>query len=132
MASFYKPTLQTKFNNEGNCLAACIATLFDVSIDDVPSDLDDDIWHFQISEWFSVTLNKFMLLITLDSSGVVALLNHSLCIVAINSPNPLVERHVVICQDELIVFDPMVGEVSNPLLSSMEPTYLIIADIQMK
>lgn len=38
---FYKPTMQTKFGYEGNCLSAVIATLFDVDLKDIPNFAND-------------------------------------------------------------------------------------------
>jgi len=47
------PVMQTKFGNDGNCLAACIASLLEMDIDDVPVYLDDDTWYEQYEKWLT-------------------------------------------------------------------------------
>ncbi len=42
-----KPVDQTKFGEvEGNCLAACVASIFEIGIADVPDLSGDDWWSF--------------------------------------------------------------------------------------
>jgi hypothetical protein len=52
-----KPVTQTKFGHgEGNCFAACIASLLHTSIDDVPNLQGDETWRTYIDrvhEWLS-------------------------------------------------------------------------------
>lgn len=48
-----RPQAQTIFGRDGNCLAACVATLFGVDLADVPHfcELDDGSWHRRLVEW---------------------------------------------------------------------------------
>lgn len=128
MTDFYKPTLQTKFNEEGNCLAASLATIYGVNIKDVPF-FDDENWVFDLSVWLGKTLGKFVVPVKLADKRDYEVFCDSLVITSINSDNPKVKRHVVITKNGRIVFDPMIGEVDRPLLQKMEPTYLIVGDI---
>ena len=51
---------QTKYGLEGNCFAACIASLFDVGINEIPflSDYQDD-WDEYLKALNLVLRNKF-------------------------------------------------------------------------
>lgn len=50
-----KPVRQTKFGpDEGNCLPACIASIFEISLDDVPNfheNQNDFGWLDRLNEW---------------------------------------------------------------------------------
>jgi len=128
---FYKPTLQTTWGDKGNCLNACIATLFDVDIDDVPCfDEDNENWIFELSEWMRGEFGKYVCSVKFQSDDQAALLGDSLTIAGINSPNPDVERHAVITQSYRIVFDPMNGEVDEPITDKHAATFLLIGDVR--
>lgn len=43
-----KPVYQTKFGNEGNCLQACIASIFEIELTTVPAFMDEPAWMNQI------------------------------------------------------------------------------------
>lgn len=125
MNQYYNPTKQTKFNHKGNCLSACIATLFPVDIDEVPFLNDDSDWTYRLSKWFDYKFGKYVIPVSMGQSQR-ELLNGSLVITCINSPNPIVDRHAVITKNGRIVFDPMVGEVDLVLTEDQEPEFLII------
>jgi hypothetical protein len=50
-----KPVIQTKFNSEGNCFAACIASLFECDINEVPFLGKEESW-----EDYELRLNDFL------------------------------------------------------------------------
>lgn len=131
MTKYYKPTLQTTYGEEGNCLAACIATLYPVSIDEVPFYLDvDEKWVFNLSEWFGIKLNKFLITVRLQEKQHLDLFNGSLIIASIRSPNPVVERHAVITCRDKVVFDPMLGECCYALdLVGGDPVFILISEV---
>lgn len=56
-----KPVSQTKFGQEGNCLMACIASIFEVPLDSLP-----DLEAMKDRDWFRV-MNA-----TLETFGVKA------------------------------------------------------------
>lgn len=45
-----RPVDQTKFGAEGNCTAACIASILELALDDIP-DFGDDPLCEKLSEW---------------------------------------------------------------------------------
>ena len=126
----FKPTLQTKFNREGNCLAACIASLFPVDINDVPELSYNSSWEKELSDWFKWKLNKYAFIVSIPQEGI-ELLNNSLMLTIINStnPDPEIKRHCVITKNNRIIFDPLIGEVDYPVKENMNPTYLIVGNV---
>jgi hypothetical protein len=50
-----KPVIQTKFNSEGNCFAACIASLLECDINEVPFLGKEESW-----EDYELRLNDFL------------------------------------------------------------------------
>ena len=129
VSDFYSPTLQTKYNEDGNCLAAVIATLFDILIDDIPF-FDDENWVLDLSKWMSCKTGKFIMPVKLEDKAGHEVFCGSLMMTCINSDNPKVDRHVVISKNGRIVFDPMVGDLDIPILKRMEPTFLIVSDVR--
>ena len=66
-----KKLYQTKYGEEGNCFAACVASLFEIGIDEVPFLGKDEEWEdYELR--LNSFLSKFQLKITtfhLTSSG---------------------------------------------------------------
>ena len=50
-----KPLMQTRFGEEGNCFAACVASILEVSIDEVPWLEDPENWQD-----YSLRLNNYL------------------------------------------------------------------------
>jgi hypothetical protein len=50
-----KQVIQTRFNTEGNCFAACVASILEVSIDEVPWLKEPENW-----EDYSLRLNNYL------------------------------------------------------------------------
>jgi hypothetical protein len=49
-----KPVDQTTFGFPGgNCFSACVASLLELSIDDVPYLMDDDEWYLHFRRWLA-------------------------------------------------------------------------------
>lgn len=47
-----KPVMQTRFGRDGNCFAACVASIFDLDLDQVPDfAVKEGIWWEQLCEW---------------------------------------------------------------------------------
>lgn len=125
VSDFWQPTLQTTFDEKGNCFSACIATMFPVGIDDVPF-FETDEWHVDLQEWASEKLGVFFAHIKLPSMDDLAIaFNGSAIITAINSPNPKVERHAVITKGKNIIFDPMIGETKRSFTMVDDPTFIL-------
>ena len=50
-----KPVFQTKFGvPEGNCFAACLASVFEIELDEVPDFGIADDWYIKFSDWMKV------------------------------------------------------------------------------
>jgi hypothetical protein len=126
----YKPILQTKFNKNGNCLPACISTLFEININDVPYFGEkEESWVVEFSRWLNEKSNKYAMLCKLGNMKDVSIFNNSMLITIINSNNPEVERHAVISVKDRIIFDPMTGEVEKIMKKEFNPTYVLIGDV---
>ena len=49
-----KPVKQTRFGEEGNCWQACIASILELELDEVPDFVNDyDDWYTETFEWLS-------------------------------------------------------------------------------
>ena len=46
-----RPVMQTKFGMEGNCLAACVASIFEISIDEFPELVEGPDWYTQFTNF---------------------------------------------------------------------------------
>lgn len=128
VTNYYKPTLQTVRGGKGNCLSACIATLFPIHIDDVIFFEDDYEWVAPLSVWCGEQLGKFVIPVNL-SDDLYPLLCGSMIITTLDSSKTHTERHAVIVQDGYIVFDPMCGEVYRKLPDDCNPVFLLFGDI---
>ena len=126
---FYRPTLQTTFGEDGNCMSACIATLFNISIDDVPIHYEEN-WLVDMSVWMSEKFGKYMVCCRFEEiEDATKFLCGSMMITGVDSPHPQVERHSVITRDGEVIFDPMVGETSRPLIKDEDPAFFVIGDV---
>jgi len=126
------PQKQTKHGIEGNCLSACIATLFNIDINNVPNFANaEEKWVVELSSWLNKKYNKFAMPVKLNSPEEVFIFNGSMIIISINSDNPDVERHAVISVDNRIVFDPKTGIINDEklVIDNMDPTYILIGDV---
>ncbi|MCK5605383.1 hypothetical protein KAR91_26060 [Candidatus Pacearchaeota archaeon] len=130
---FYKPTLQTKFNGDGNCLSAVIATLFDTDISVIPVFADNEKnWVAELSAWMVQNFGKYVVPVGMAKMSDTSLFGGSLLITVINSSNPDVERHAVITKGCRVVFDPMIGEVDRMLKKSEDPIFMVIGDVRKR
>jgi hypothetical protein len=47
-----KPVFQTKFGDpDGNCLAACLASILEIGLDQIPDFGNDSAWYDRFSQW---------------------------------------------------------------------------------
>lgn len=91
------PVYQTTFGEVGNCLPACIASLLELSIDDVPCFLSGD-WYDQYDDWLETRD------IALVMRPVHLAPKDDFYILAGMSPRG--RGHVVIAKDGEIIHDP--------------------------
>jgi hypothetical protein len=126
-----KPQKQTIFSDEkndihGNCFTACIASLFDMNIEDVP------YFASYKREWFEVFWN-FLKSTDYEYNGTIIIKNHidwfndykgidGFTIVGGTSPRGIKNGHAVIYKDGEPYFDP---HPDNTFLEEAEFVYLI-------
>lgn len=116
---------QTKFgNDEGNCLAACLASYFNCSIDEVP---DFGALHVIGADWWQ-SMRKFGMArgvsIVHVGKGWLTSPPRGLHIQGGTSPRPeITHGHVVLIQDGVMVHDP---HPSRAGLAEVEDYYLMI------
>lgn len=63
-----KPTIQTKTGQwAGNCLAACVASIFEIPIESIPDFGIGDDWYIHFTEWCVEVLNVYPLDFSVES-----------------------------------------------------------------
>jgi hypothetical protein len=97
-----KKIMQTKFGKDGNCLAACIASLLDIDINSIPELPYTDEWADVLNEWLTKEHN--LLLITINSSELPKYLSKSIIIACGYSERNLL--HAVLFQNGKFFHDP--------------------------
>lgn len=100
-------TKQTKFGTEGNCLAACLASLFGVPIDEAQPVSDISIkgeggWAKALMDWSHARGYSWANI----HPAFAGLLYPSLFIGVGPSPRELGHRHAVIMRGQQLFFDP--------------------------
>lgn len=103
------PVKQTQLGKHGNCMSACLASLLDLSIDEVPNFFETcgenvDAWTTGIKEFLKERGYDFIAvsLLTVDTSYLETLDGH--VIVSGQSPRGLL--HATIWKNGKMVFDP--------------------------
>jgi hypothetical protein len=86
----------------GNCFAACLASIFELSLKDLPKDLNDSnkIWWDEVTKWCTTTFDYIP--VYLDASTDYDF--NGLCIAIGKSPRDV--RHAVIYDKGRMIFDP--------------------------
>ena len=106
-----KPICQTKFGEQGNCMAACIASILEISIDDVP-EMDCKIcdntefhkaWHTILNEWLFKKYGLSYMELKIDYPWIKNLGYHIICG---DSPRLNGIQHAVVGLNGKMVHDP--------------------------
>ena len=108
-----KPVFQTKFggadapaSEQGNCMAACLATIFECALDDVPDftgSITSGGWFFQLQRWLKQR-NLSILMLLAKPCDVPA--GYAMCAVkSFTLPSPD-DGHMVVVRNGLLVHDP--------------------------
>lgn len=91
-----------------SCCPACIASIFEIPIEDVPDLPDDDTWIEVLNEWLRrFGLYSFAVTFAIKEQREV-LKGYTLG--GIKSKNFVGKDHCVVCFDGKIVWDPLTGE----------------------
>lgn len=102
-----KLVMQTKFGYpDGNCLAACLASIFEIDIEDIPDFGYDKHWWKRFRDWMleRFKLNIVNLRVSPDLNTDWVLLPEGYYIANGKSPRGLM--HSVVCKDEDFAHDP--------------------------
>ena len=108
-----KPVFQTKFGGadapeaeQGDCMAACLASIFEVELADVPDfagHINGGGWFFLFQKWLKAR-NLSLLMLGSDAKDIPA----GYCMAAVlshNLPDPK-DGHMVVLKNGLLVHDP--------------------------
>lgn len=96
---------QTKFGTEGNCLEACIASLLEVDIEQIPILPKDGRWLRIINSWLVNNHNIFLLTVEITNPAYIDIaFNNSYQIAVGEGARGL--RHAVIYKNGELVHDP--------------------------
>jgi hypothetical protein len=103
------PTMQTKFESQGNCFAAAAASILEVGIDDVPQTRGDG-W---LEEWRDWLKDRGLSIEWYAATGHRAPRGYSILTVK----GVCEGGHAVVCLDGRIVHDPKDGNLERSPLS---------------
>lgn len=99
-----KPVFQTSFEVQGNCLCACIASLLEVDIEEVPNP-KHDLWQDEINEWMVKNYGIYMITAHIAGDNLPSAMINSYSIGCGQSKSNLL--HAVLCRNGEIVHDPL-------------------------
>lgn len=107
-----KPVYQTQFggseapaSEQGNCLAACLASIFEYSLTDVPDFglyLNDGTWYKVLQDWLRPR-NLELIVITATGDHPTGI--HILAVKSTTLKNPD-DGHVVVVHGNTVIHDP--------------------------
>jgi hypothetical protein len=100
------PVYQTRHDN---CVAACVASILDVSITDVP-DFTPETWGEELAEWLIERGWSLLNLRFDDGCDQRMPLGYSMAAIPAGPPFPEHYNHCVVCKDGKIVWDPKRGD----------------------
>jgi hypothetical protein len=96
-----KPVDQTSFGAyEGNCFSACVASILELDLDDVPFFMGEEDWSEALLKWCEDRR------IAVDFSTQFPAPAGEICIVGGESPRHPTRWHAVIMRDGALVHDP--------------------------
>ena len=102
-----KPVLQTIAGKQGNCLCACIASLLEIDLQEVPYPVINDQQE-ELNKWLIDNYDMFMISLSLNPDGYLpSAFKNNYVIGCGKSFNNIM--HAVICRDGKIVHDPFPG-----------------------
>lgn len=117
---------QTKTGKGGNCMSACLATLLECHIDDVPND-DSDKWQDILNEWLIENHGVHLVTVRLDepvnSKMMIDYFTGSIVIGVGKRTSEAALLHAVLYQDGNMIFDPHPG--GNGVIEATEIDMLV-------
>lgn len=102
-----KPVNQTRFGDDGNCVQACLASLFNLELSDVPHFIDEEVaaghgWYWAMQLW---SMRKFSLYpVNLAvGGGHTAIVDGYYCVSGLSHRG---RQHMCIAKNGVIIHDP--------------------------
>lgn len=116
------PVFQTKFENDGNCYAACLASILELCLEDIPdfpNIYSEDEWFEKCRQWCRARTGMDILKITFPNN------NHGFFMPGYCIGVGKVEGfyHAVICRNGKVVHDPFPGE---PNMKTIEYAHIFV------
>lgn len=106
-----KPIYQTKFrgstapeNEQGNCVAACIASIFECELENAPDftgEIIDGEWFFHLQTWLA---ERNLSLLLLPAKPIDIPFGYSM--LAVKSKTLSEDGHMIVAKDGLPIHDP--------------------------
>lgn len=104
-----KPLLQTIHGDRGNCMSACLASILEIPIDDVPCFYDagptEAHWHLALQDWL-FSRGWALLQIDVERSDPAVLSFPGYAIASGPSPRNPKNWHATVWKDGKIIHDP--------------------------
>jgi len=112
---------QTKFGEDGDCFEACLASILEMDIKDVPHYKEEN-WYFKYKEWLqSKDLDLLMVGAWSKEKGVEKFIPNVFAIATGTSPRNI--KHAVVYLKNKMVHDPHMSD--DGLLDVSEMIYII-------
>jgi hypothetical protein len=113
-----KPVFQTVIDEvKGNCLVACIASILELDIEDVPDFREKDVWYNQYQNWFRMNSYEFQVT-SEEPKEKYYIAQYPSCVFKGKS-------HVVVASEGKIVHDPN----PNSKVSGKPDKYYLIYEV---
>lgn len=109
-----------------NCVQACIASLFDLSLEDVP-EFDPEAWQADLDAWLA-RLGMAAVTVRMDNASVAR--GYSLGERAASADFPVHWRHCVVCLDGRVAWCPKNGAVEDGEFSEVH-TFIYLLNPQV-
>lgn len=110
------PVQQSKTGHRrGDCFAACLASIFEVKIEDVP-EFTEELWHVQLTEWLSGRGMSFAYIHA--ERGVTPPKGYSIASTEFEMTDGKRGTHCVVALDGRVAWDPFPGKSAALLASS--------------
>lgn len=116
------PKLQSVLSERGDCLAACLSSLLEIPLEDVPRfhELDDAEWWLDMQAWLSSLGYQFVLVALPENMPWFSLYDSVECMMIGKTANGVLHAVCGECRGEqfLCTFDPLTGE--KPRIESID------------
>lgn len=122
------PVKQTVFGKRGNCMNACLASLFEVSLDSIPDFYDDDIddhdaWWKNLRAWLA-TRGYGLMCVSLAKENLTAYAGYLI----VSGMSSRGVQHATLWRDGHLAHDPHPDNSGILTVDSVDLLYPLFAD----